>query len=390
MDYKRIKPLKVPVYRDSGFRLESGENTKQAFEAELEHQREPGMYIYSRYRNPTVVAVEEKFMVIEQSSWTLLAQSGMAAIDIALSVFQESGDSHPWLFFSEIYGGTNSFIDQILIRRRGMNIHRFSPDGDNYNLEQLDRTLETLKPRILYFEAISNPMLIVSDAREIIRLAKKHGCVVIVDNTFSTPYLWKPLADGADLVIHSATKYLSGHGDLTAGLLSGNNRDLEKAAIEYRKYIGHMISPDDAWRLGVQLTSFELRMERHCANAARIASFLEKHPAVEKVYYPGLLTHPTHAIAQKLFGDRGFGGMITFDVKGKNDITKREKRDTLIALLSEHIPLIPSLGDAQSTLLPIEPVWGDKFPLPGMIRLSVGIEDVNLIEKRLHDALNNL
>ena len=234
---KKVNSNKTPIYRDSGFYLASTENTLKTFKSEVDHPHEPENYIYSRYRNPTVVATEKNIAKLENSNWALLAQSGMAAIDIALSIFQDVNDKSPWLFFTEIYGGTNSFIDLVLIKRRGINVEHFAPDGDSYNMDQFIETIERLRPKLIYFEAISNPMLIVADVKAIIKEAKKRDIVIIIDNTFATPYLWKPLEDGADLVVHSATKYLSGHGNISAGVICGNKKEYMQAAIEYRKWV---------------------------------------------------------------------------------------------------------------------------------------------------------
>ncbi|NJO90360.1 MAG: aminotransferase class V-fold PLP-dependent enzyme [Chloroflexia bacterium] len=297
---KNINSNKTPIYRDSGFYLATTENTLKTFKSEVEHPHEPENYIYSRYRNPTVVAAEKHIAKVENAEWALLAQSGMAAIDIALSIFQEANDNLPWLFFTEIYGGTNSFIDLVLKRRRGINIHRFSPDGDSYNIDAYVSALDKYKPKLVYFEAISNPMLIVADVKAIIGEAKKRGIITIIDNTFATPYLWKPLEDDADIVVHSATKYLSGHGNISAGVLCGNKKEYMQAAIEYRKWVGHMISPDDAYRLNTQLHTFELRVKQQMESAFKLAKFLEAHEKIEKVIYPGLSSHPTHKIASEL------------------------------------------------------------------------------------------
>ncbi|MCD6200174.1 MAG: PLP-dependent transferase [Bacteroidales bacterium] len=364
----------VPVYRDAGFDLQDAEKAAAAFRSELDPLHHPDDFIYSRYRNPTVVAAEEQLAEVEGSEWALLTESGMAAIDTVLSVFQWAGEDRPWLFFSEIYGGTNAFIDEVLIKRRGLDIRRFVTGGDRHDMTAFKRMLEEVHPDVVYFEAISNPMLIVADGKEIIRLAKEAGSVVIVDNTFATPWLWKPLKDGADVVIHSVTKYLAGHGNLTAGVVCGNDPDFMKDLIQYRKLTGHMLSPDDAARLGDYLRTFSLRIQQHCYNAGKVARELSRRPEVENVLYPGLETHPTHDEAVKLFGKRGFGGMVTFDMAGKNDEEKRLRRDRFIEAVSGHIPLVPTLGDTGTILLPIEPVWGDKYPAPGMIRLSVGIE----------------
>jgi cystathionine beta-lyase/cystathionine gamma-synthase len=383
----KINSNKTPIYRDAGFFLETTEKTLQAFKSESNHPHEPDNYIYSRYRNPTVVSVEKQLMELNGIGWSILAQSGMAAIDIALSICQESTDKKPWLFFTEIYGGTNSYIDSILIKRRNVAIQRFSPNGDSYNMEKYIETLDKYQPKLVYFETVSNPMLIVSDCKRIISEAKKRNIIVIVDNTFPTNYLWNPLVDGVDMVVESATKYLSGHGNITAGVLSGTNEELLKAAIEYRKWIGHMISPDDAYRLGSQLKTFMLRFKQQIKTAHKLAKFLEKHNKIAKVLYPGLESHPTHKIANLLFGNKGFGAIITFQFAGQTDEDKRELSRNFIKKIAEHIELIPSLGDCNTIFMPIDAVWGDKYPFPGTIRLSIGIEAYEILENIISQAL---
>jgi cystathionine beta-lyase/cystathionine gamma-synthase len=160
------------------------------------------------------------------------------------------------LFFSEIYGGTISYTESILRNRRGLQVSYFNPVNEEYDLEAFKVVLRELRPELVYIEAISNPMLIVTDLTSVIEMAHSEGAAVIVDNTFATPVLCKPLVLGADVVIHSATKYFSGHGNLTAGVLCGNNASLMKQAVEYRKYVGHMLSPDDAYRLQTQIQTF--------------------------------------------------------------------------------------------------------------------------------------
>lgn len=386
----KVKTTRTPIYRDAAFFLEAEETMKKAFKDETDHHRSPELYIYSRYRNPTVVAAEDRLMQLEGAKWALLTQSGMSAIDVVLSIFQKADETGTWVFFSEIYGGTNSFIDRVLKFRRGINIKRFYPTGDQYDLNQLEKLLAEEKPQLVYFEGISNPMLVVSDCESIITMSRQSGAVVIVDNTFATPYLWHPLEYGADIVLHSATKYLSGHNNITAGVLCGNDPQMEKDAIEYRKYVGHMISADDAYRLGTQLRTFELRLERHCENAARLAKILAAHEKIEKVLYPGLESHPTHAEAKKLFKDKGFGAMITFDIKGDTPEKKGEAARRFISAVSDRIPLVPTLGDAGTSLLHVESVWGDKYPLPGMVRLSVGIENYQDLEAAVLDGLDQV
>jgi cystathionine beta-lyase/cystathionine gamma-synthase len=386
----KAKSTRTPIYRDAAFFLQDEETMKEAFKDEREHFRAPGVYIYSRYRNPTIVSAEEQLMELEKCKWALLTQSGMAAIDLALAIFQKAGDTGKWLFFSEIYGGTNSYIDRVLKYRRGIDIERFYPGGDQYDLRQWEQVLADKQPRLVYFEAISNPMLMVADCEAVIGAAKKQGAVVVVDNTFATPYLWNPLQFGADLVVHSATKYLAGHNNITAGVVCGNDPQWEKDAIEYRKSVGHLLSPDDAYRLGTQVRTFTLRFERHCQNAAQLAKLLAAHEKIDKVLYPGLETHPSHGDALKLFNGKGYGGMITFDLKPRDPEKKGEAARIFIAAVSDHIPPIPTLGDSMTTLLHVESVWGDKYPLPGMIRLSVGIEDLGYLETTILNGLDRI
>ena len=380
----------MPVYRDAGFELYDARTTAETFRKESDHQRDPDMYIYSRYRNPTVVSAEEEIMKLEGCEWALLTQSGMSAIDTALSIFQRGSETKPWLFFTEIYGGTISFIESVLRTRRGLDIQYFTPSDGTYDLKEFENTIAALKPEFVYIETISNPMLIVADVAEIASIAKRYEVKVIVDNTFATPMLYKPLKDNADIVIHSATKYFSGHGNLTAGVICGNDPGIMQAAIEYRKFVGHTLSPDDAYRLQTQIQSFELRFSRQCSNAIKLAGFLNNSAIINKVWFPGLESHPTHLIAQKLFKKKGYGAMITFDFDGRDLAEKKVRRDKFIELVSEKIKLIPTLGDPHTILMPVEAVWGTKYPEPGMIRLSVGFEEYPGLEDTVSNALKKI
>lgn len=389
---KRKSPhtIRVPLYRDTGFHLIDIPTMQKAFSDEVNYPRNPELFIYGRYRNPNVAQAEEMIMELEGSGWSVLAQTGLAAIDIALSIFQNSSKPSKWLFFSEIYGGTNHFIDNVLVKRRGLDVYRFMPEGDKYCIESFEKMLSDIKPDVVMFEAISNPMLIALDGDQFIKTAKKFGASVIVDNTFPTPYLWKPLDSGADLVVHSVTKYFSGHGTLSAGVVSGNDPNLESAALEYRKLVGHMLSPDDASRLCEHLKTFEIRFEKQCKNAFVLAYYLNNHHKVEKVLYPGLETHTTHMNAFKLFKGKGYGAIITFDLAGESNEVKRKRCNQFINALRDEIPLVPTLGDADTILMPIEPVWGDKYPFPGMVRLSVGVENIDKLIGYISNALHEL
>ena len=206
---------------------------------------------------------------------------------------------------------------------------------------------------------------------------------MIVDNTFATPVLWKPLEQGADLVVHSATKYFSGHGNITAGVVCGNSGELHKAALTYRKFVGHILSPDDAYRLGTQLKTFELRVTQQSENALKLANLLEAHEQVQNVRYPGLVSHPTYQEAVNTFGKRGFGAMVTFELKGGQPAV-----EIFIAHAAPHIKYVTSLGDPQSILIHVPTIFSaERFPFPGMIRFSVGFEAYHLLEESVTRAL---
>jgi len=390
MKRKPVNSSRTPVYRDAGFELYDADTTKGAFTRETDNERIPELYIYSRYRNPTVVDAEEEIMKLESCSWALLTQSGMSAIDTAVSIFQKGESTGPWLFFSEIYGGTISFIESVLKKRRGIKVHSLNPVNEKYDPAECEKIINKIRPEVIYIEVISNPMLIITDFDHVIKLAGRYGSKVIVDNTFATPLLCRPLEAGADIVIHSATKYFSGHGNITAGVLCGNDRELMKSAIEYRKFVGHMISPDDAYRLNTQIQTFELRFREQCRNAERLVDIMKTYPVIRKIWYPGLRDHVTHNEAVRLFEDRGFGAMVTFDFAGNTDDEKKIRRDNFLGAVSEKIKIIPSLGDPKTILMPVESVWGLKYPEPGMIRLSVGFEDFSELEKTVGEALDKI
>lgn len=390
MKKKVVNSSRTPVYRDAGFELFDSGITSRTFENEKKPEHEPEYYIYSRYRNPTVVSAEQQLMKLEGSKWSILTQSGMSAIETAISIFQKGKETPPMLFFTEIYGGTISFIDSVLRTRRGVDVHYFTPERDRYYLEALEEQIKIIRPGLIYVETISNPMLIVSGIREIIKIAGNYDVRIIVDNTFASPWLYKPLDDGADIVVHSGTKYLSGHGNITAGVLSGNDMDLFREIIEYRKLVGHMISSDDAYRLQTQMETFELRFGKQCANAGKLASFLKSSEMISEVLYPGLPGHVTHDIASDLFRNKGYGAMLTFNIKGNSYDDTKNRRDKFISAVSDNIKLIPSLGDSRTILMPVEAVWGAKYPEPGMIRLSVGIEDYLVLEETINKGLKSI
>lgn len=381
---KKVNSQTTPIYRNSGFCFDSLEHIEEAFTRNTVCAPENG-YIYSRYDNPTVVELERRIAAMEQGRYSIAAPSGMAAIDIALSAFQKPNGNR-WLFFTEIYGGTNYYIKNVLNDRRGIQTMHLAPENGGYDVEYVAQAIERLKPEVLYFEPVTNPMLIVCDGRAIIERAKQMGVKVIVDNTFATPYLWQPLVDGADVVLHSTTKYMSGHGDLAGGVLTINDEQLYVSAKNYRKFCGMQTSPDDAARLLSYLDSFECRFSCQIDNANKLAHYLiNDKENVETVIYPGLESDASNKIASNLFCQRGYGAIVTFRIRGGRVAAAR-----FIELLRGDINVVPTLGDAHTIMMPIAQVWGDKYPEQGWFRMSVGTESYHKIETIVKKALENL
>ena len=383
-----IQSRRRPIYRDSAFVFESIEQCEETFQAELADPQSADALIYTRYGSPNVIESEAELAKLEQCGWAVLTSSGMSAIDVALSLFHKGEATGTWLVFDEIYGGTKAYLEQVVKARRGVAIEYFEmKEGEEaFDLDLLTKALDRIKPSLLYFEPVSNPLLVTADGEAIIRLAKERGIPVVIDNTFATPLLWKPLLSGADLVVHSATKYFSGHGNITAGVVCGNDPEFRKAAMSYRKMVGHILSPDDAYRLGTQLETFELRVSRQNDNAMQLAQVLEAHPQIEQVRYPGLASHTTHQEALNMFDGRGFGAMITFEIKGG-----RAAAEAFIAGVKHHVQFMTTLGDPQSILIHVPTVFTqERFPQMGMFRLSVGFEAYEELEKSIVTALDGL
>ena len=374
---------RTPIYRDSGYPFETVDEAAEAMRADAAYSQSNQEFIYTRFGNPTVSEAEYEMARVEGSTWAMLASSCMSAIDIALSTFQERDNTGTWLFFNEIYGGTNTYITQVLERRRGIHVERIGARDERYEMAALVEMLDRVKPRLLYFEVLCNPLLIVADAIEIIKAAKDRGIRVVIDNTFATPLLFKPLEHGADFVVHSATKYFGGHGDITAGVLCGNDSVLHGEAMFYRRLVGHIFSADDAYRLTTQIKTLPLRYARACESALKLARRLEDHDRIISVRYPGLETHASHDEAVKVFGGRGFGAVITFEIKGG-----REAVDKFVAQVKDRIPYVMTLGDSESIMMHVPSTFGaEKYPYPGMMRLSVGFEPYEELEEAILKGL---
>ncbi|NDI77973.1 MULTISPECIES: methionine gamma-lyase [Psychrilyobacter] len=371
--------LTTPIYQSSTFVFDSAEQGGKRFALE-----EAG-YIYSRLGNPTSSVVEGKLALLEGAEAALATSSGMGAISSTMWTLLKAGDHV--LADKTLYGCTYAFLCHGLTK--------FGIDVEFVDTSDLEAVKKAMKSntRIVYLETPANPNLKVVDVKAVCEIAHENeGTKVIVDNTFATPYLQNPIKLGADLVVHSATKYLNGHGDVVAGFVAG---DLETVTqirlVGVKDMTGSVLSPQDAFLMIRGMKTLELRMERHCSNAGEIARFLDAHPMIEKVYYPGLESHEGHEIAKEQMN--GFGGIIAFDVKGGLEAGKK-----LLNSL-ELCTLAVSLGDTETLIQHPASMTHSPYTVEeraasgiteGLVRISVGLEGVNDIIDDLKQGLEKL
>jgi cystathionine beta-lyase/cystathionine gamma-synthase len=344
-------------------------------------------YTYSRYGSPTVTAVEEAVADLEGGEKGLAFSSGMAAIQaVLLAVGVRAGSAV--VAAQDLYGMTYALLDQVF-RTQGVTV-RFV---DAVDIEAVNKACAELGPVALLVETISNPLLKVADIEALAGAAHRHGAALLVDNTFAASYLVRPLALGADIVINSATKYLGGHDDVLGGTVV-TSRERFDALYQVLKLTGANLGPYEAWLLLRGLKTLYIRMQRHCRNAAAVAAWLEGHPLVGRVFYPGLKSHPQHDLAGRLFGERGFGGVIAFEIEGAG----REEVFRFFDALHLCLPAA-TLGDVHSLVL--YPAHSSHRALTaderkrigigdGLVRLSVGIEALEDIVDDLSQALGVL
>ena len=335
-------------------------------------------YEYSRTGNPTRHALEELIADVEFGHAGFAFGSGMAAISSIMMLF--SAGDHVVLT-DDVYGGTYRVINKVL-NRFGLEF-TFVDTG---NLEEVEAAVKE-NTKAIFIETPTNPLLKVTDIEAVSAFAKSKGLLTIVDNTFMTPYLQNPISLGADIVVHSATKYIGGHSDVVAGLVVVNSAELAEQVHFVQNSIGAILGPQDSWLLIRGLKTLGLRMEEANSNAQKIAEFLEAHEAVGKVIYPGLESHPGRELMQKQAN--GFGGMISFDVGS------REKAGELLAKL-KYFTLAESLGAVESLISVPAQMTHASIPIErraelgiveGLVRISVGIEDVEDLIEDLENAL---
>ncbi|GLZ29201.1 L-methionine gamma-lyase [Lentzea sp. NBRC 105346] len=364
------RPISVPIYQASNFAFDDPDALAEALE------RPDGAFAYSRYANPTTRALENKLAELEGGVAAVATASGMGAINSVLLASLRAGDHV--IAQQCLYGGTFATFKD-LAERFGIEV-TYVPGDDPAEVAAAVRP----NTRLLYLETIANPLTTVIDLPAFLAAGKEKGLLTVVDNTFATPLLCRPIDHGADVVLHSATKFLGGHSDVTAGALVFADEQRYRQVWQHTMELGACIDPFAAWLLIRGIQTLPLRMRQHCANAAVIASRLAAHPAVAEVHWPG-----NHAVAQRLL-PHGFGGVVSFDLAGG-----REAGHTLGKSV-RLIKLAGSLGGVESTIM--HPASTSHRQLDadalraagigeGTVRLSVGIEDVEDIWADLTQAL---
>ena len=371
--------LAVPIYQTSTFIFDSAEQGGKRFALE-----EAG-YIYTRLGNPTTTVLEEKIAALEEGEAAVAMSSGMGAISSTLWTILKAGDHI--VTDKTLYGCTFALMCHGLTRF-GVEVSFV----DTSNLEEVKNAMKE-NTRVVYLETPANPNLKIVDLEEISKIAHTNpNTLVVVDNTFATPYIQKPLKLGVDIVVHSVTKYLNGHGDVIAGLVVTNKALADQIRfIGLKDMTGAVLGPQDAYYIVRGMKTFEIRMERHCKNAKAVAEFLDKHPKIEKVYYPGLETHEGYNIVKKQMKD--FGGMISFELKGGYEAGK-----TLLNNL-KLCSLAVSLGDTETLIQHPASMTHSPYTkeereaagiTDGLVRLSVGLENVEDIIADLEQGLEKI
>ena len=371
--------LASPIYQTSTFVFENAEQGGRRFALE------EGGYIYTRLGNPTLTTVEEKVASLEGAEACMSASSGMGAITSAVWVCVEQGDHI--VAGKTLYGCTYAFFEH--------GLKRYGVDVTFVDMRDPENVRKAMRPntKLVYVETPANPNMYIADIEAIAKIAHaQEGVRVMVDNTFCTPYLCRPLEFGADIIVHSATKFLNGHGDVIAGFICGSQEYINQVRlVGVKDLTGAVLGPFEAFLINRGIKTLHVRMDRHCENAQKVAEFLEKHPNVESIAYPGLASFPQKALADKYMKQPG--SMIAFEVKGGLEAGRKLMNSVHLATLAV------SLGDTETLIehpasmthspyTPEERAASDISE--GLVRLSVGLEDAEDIIADLKQALDQL
>ena len=337
-------------------------------------------YEYSRTGNPTRTVLETALAAIENGKYGLCFASGLAATTTVLCMLKADDEI---VAGDDLYGGTIRLLNRVF---SNFNIKTNYVDGrEPKNFEDAI----TSKTKLIWLETPTNPMLRLCDIKAISEITKSKKIILCVDNTFASPYFQKPLDLGADVVVHSTTKYLGGHSDVIGGAVLLNDKELYEKIQFYQNAIGGTPGPFDSWLVLRGIKTLAVRMKKHEENALKIAEFLEKHPKIKEVYYPGLKSHPQHELAKKQMS--GFGGMVSIKVNGGKEAAKKVIESTKLFALAESLGGVESLLNFPylMTHVGVSPEHKARLGITeDLIRLSVGIEDINDLLKDLEKALS--
>ncbi|CUS82599.1 trans-sulfuration enzyme family protein [Candidatus Kryptobacter tengchongensis] len=365
-----------PIYQTSTFSVERSDDYQKFINEESD------FYIYSRYGNPTVREVEKKLALIENCEDAVLFSSGMSAITSTVLSFIEAGDEI--ISLSSIYGMTYRFFRDYL--------PKFGVKVNFVDLEDIDKieNFITDKTKLIYFETPVNPTTRIVDIEKLVNFARKNNILTVIDNTFATPVNQNPADFGVDIIIHSATKYLSGHSDLILGCAISDKFKIEKIR-KTKNTLGGNPDPHQVFLLGRSLKTLELRVEKQNENALKIAQFLSNHKKVRRVFYPGLASHPEHEIAKKQM--RGFGGMLSFELNGGLEDAKKFCDSLKVALNATSLGSVETLVSIPVLTSHIK-MSKDELEKAGitesMVRISVGIENIEDLLWDFEQALNSI
>ncbi len=339
-------------------------------------------YEYTRSHNPTRTRLEECLASLENAKHCLVTASGLSASSLIMHMLPKGSKI---ICGDDVYGGTYRLFSKVF-----PDIHEFK-FVDTTNLKNLEKEIETFKPALVWLETPTNPLLKISDISAVCALAKKVKALVVVDNTFMSPFFQNPLDQGADIVLHSMTKFINGHSDVVGGAMMFNSDEIREKLFFYQNAIGPCQSPFDSWLVLRGIKTLAVRMKAHEQNALKISSYLENHAKVERVVYPGLKSHPQHDLAKKQM--KGFGGMITFFLKGGIDESRRFLENVKLFALAESLGGVESLVDhpAIMTHASIPKAVREQLGIhDNLIRLSVGIEDCDDLIADLERAFSKV
>jgi methionine-gamma-lyase len=375
---KHTLDLVAPIHMTTAFEFKNADHGAGLFAGKDEG------YVYTRISNPTLSMLQEKMAVLEGGEDAIATSSGMSAI--ASTALSLATPGNNFISCTTVYGGTFALFTQ---RFKDLKINaRLIPPSSLCSGKEIEKLLDK-NTKFLYMETPANPTLDIIDIQMWAGVAKKHNIPLIVDNTLASPYLQNPLGLGADIVVHSATKYIGGHADSIGGVIVGTKKMMDQIKEKYIHYFGPTMSPFNAWLFLRGIKTLAVRMERHSANALKIANWLDTHPKIEKVYYPGLDSHTGHHMAKKQM--KHFGGMIAFEVAGGMNASKTVMNNVQICTLAV------SLGDCDTLIQHPASMTHSTYSkqdrkkagiTDGLIRMSVGIESADDIIDDLENTFS--